>query len=114
MRHNDGFDSATSTLDGRPTQESFVAEMHRLLSTFERGIDGSGALIESQGVAGYRRELHASCSNIRDGLNRLSTETLKLECAASKHAQRAIRSNGKKPIEEKVRVGLNPVLWPKA
>ena len=113
MRHNDGFDSATSTLDGRPTQESIVAEMHTLLSAFERGIDGSGALIESQGVAGYRRELHAGCSNIRGGLNLLSAETFKLERAASKHTQRASRANGTKPSEDKVRGGLNPALWPK-
>ena len=104
MRNEDSFDSVKLTLNGKHTQESFVVQMHTLLSAFERGIDGSGPLIESQEVAGFRRELHASCSNIRDDLNRLSDGTLKLERAATKHAQRSHRSN--RANRSKKRCGL--------
>ena len=114
MRHNDRFDSASSKFDGRPTQESFVVEMHTLVSGFERAIEGFGPLNESQEMAGFRRELHAICSNIRDSLTRLSDGTLKLERVATKYGQYVSYSNDAKPVEEEVRVGLNPALWPKA
>ena len=114
MQHNDSFSSTNSTLDGRLTQESVVSQMHILLSAFERDIDGAGPLIESQEIAGLRRELHASCSEMRDGLTRLSDRTLKLERAATKHEKRSARSISMAPAKEKVRVGLNLSLWPKA
>jgi predicted component of type VI protein secretion system len=114
MQHDDSFSSTNSTLDGRPTQESVVSQMHILLSAFERDIDGTGPLIESQEIAGLRIELHASCSEMRDGLTRLSDRTLKLERASTRHEERSARSISMGPSEEKIRVGLNPSLWPKA
>ena len=114
MERNEGPNDGDSTLNGNPTQESGVAQMRALLSAFERGIEGSGPLIESQEVAELRRELHSSCSNIRDALNGLSDRTVRLERAAKKYAQRAGRSNGVMADDEAALTGLKPELWPKA
>ncbi len=114
MRHNERFDNGDATLNGNPPQESGVAQMRALLSAFERGIEGSGPLMECQEVAELRRELHSSCSNIRDALNGLSDRTLRLERAAKKYMQRASRSNGSMADGEAALKGLKPELWPRA
>ena len=114
MRHNEGFDTGGSTLTGNRTQESGVAQMRTLLSAFERGIEGPGPLMECPEVAELRRELHSTCVNIRDALNRLSDRTLRLERATKKCMERASRLNCGMADDDKVLTGLEPQLWHRA
>ncbi len=88
--------------------------MRTLLSAFERGIEGSGPLMECPEVAELRRELHSRCVNIRDALNGLSDRTLRLERAGKKYMERASRSNRATADDDKVLTSLDPQLWPKA
>lgn len=89
--------------------------MRRLLSEFEREIDGAGPLIEAKEVSDLRRELHAGCVLIRESLGSLSDRTLKLQRVSQRHEQRAPRTvEGPLTDEEKVRAGLRPELWPRA
>ncbi len=104
MRHNERSDNG----------ESGVAQMHALLSAFERGIDGAGPLMEGQDMAELRRELHSSCSHIRDALNGLSDGTLRLERAAKKYMQRTNRLSTSMAVDEKELTSLKPELWPRA
>ena len=114
MRHNEGFDTGGSTLSGSLTQESGVAQMRTLLSAFERGIEGPGALMECPEVAELRRELHSTCVNIRGALNGLSDRTLRLERATEKYMERARRLNRGMADDDKVLTGLEPQLWQRA
>ncbi len=114
MQHNERFDNGDSTSIGSPTQDSGVAQMRTLLSAFERGIEGSGPLIEGQEVAELRRELHYTCVNIRDALDGLSDRMLRLERAEEKFLQRASRSKRATAGYEKVLTGLKPQHWPRA
>ena len=114
MRHNDGFDNGDSTLDSDPIQESVVEQMRKLLSAFERGIEGSGPLVECREVANLRRQLHASCLTIRDGLNGLSHRTLRLERAEKKYMQEAGRLNRAMAGYEEELPASKPRLWLRA
>lgn len=105
-----GYDSTANSAPGG-AQEAALAQMRDLLSAFERGIDGSGALIETLEVSDLRKELHGGCARIREHLSRLSDRTVRLERARRTHTQRLARERATIAPD---RGGLRPELWPRA
>lgn len=120
MQHEDHFDSGTSAMvvpglaPAAQQQEALVVQMQALLSEFERNIEGSGPLVESNVVGELRREMHGICRQMREGFSRLSEQTIRLDKAVVLHQRRP--GSPKQPAtgQEKVRFGLRPEFWRKA
>ncbi len=120
MRHNDGLGSGTTAMvvpglaPAAQQQEALVVQMQALLSEFERNIEGSGPLVESNVVGELRREMHGICRQMREGFGRLSEQTTRLDKAAVPRQRRS--GSPKQPAtgQEKVRFGLRLDFWAKA
>ena len=118
MRHNDPDHGATAMVvpgvaPAAQQQAALVVQMQTLLSEFERNIEGSGPLLESNVVGEHRREMHDVCQQMREGFGHLSELTIRLDKAVLQHQRRSSSPAEPIAVQEHARFGLRPDFWQK-